>query len=39
MALTLDDVKRVAYLARLAVDGLPADVFCGIKPNPVAANV
>src|SRR4029453_17421970 len=23
----------------LAADGLPAEVFCGIKPNPVAANV
>src|SRR4029453_17143039 len=23
----------------LAADGLPAEVFCGIKPNPIAANV
>jgi alcohol dehydrogenase len=26
-------------LARLVEDGLPAEVFCGIKPNPVAANI
>lgn len=26
-------------LARLAADGLPANVFSGIKPNPVAPNI